>query len=779
MTAPSFLFRNADTSRGITSSGEGAYEFYHPLLPTTLLNAAGFLLILNGWNMNRLQADLTGYDGTADTAVQLLQMRAPRQAITPVVSWVGAGRIARSGAKWRYRYKDSRTGICSGLSPIPNLTFDLGVWTPVGGSTFLGQQVWFMLATSDKPASADTIELFANTTQEDNAWYLADSKATGVASYVLLTDNNTDDELFTREAVMTGVPSSIPDSPTWSVGLMPPLVRAWLHPAGRVFYFGLRRFGRYGPTSVPITVTEGGDLVSLNSIADRTRLVEPGRIGQRVRFYTSITPITNIVDPTVYRIIKMESATTFRVYPELQVSSSLVAGATATTWYFSIEDDRDSRWTWMSEVNKPWLIDPLKTLAAGDDYDDGVMVWFSYKGDVFMQSKRRIYQADNAAMEDPSRATTFTPIVEEGTPGFYSGCITPIGYVYWHETRGVRLFLGGYSMALTGSFQHGLYGTMVPEELPFSEFPPREQFLNVDPGYTEDVKCVFDGEHKTVIISYVPLGSSGFRESMIFSLADHCWRGPYREGFTAHGHIRSLGTVNLLTFGDAYGSLFTREAQVLDMVPTIVTTFAGAGTITATSTNRTFSDVSAHFNVDADKRLRGSPIWFYDGTYYYFARIADVLSDILLELDAPPVREDGVQTIPVVAWTYGVGSIRWSVVTAYLDYPGDQDGPGDPGKIVYWNTLSTRFLRGTSSESFEVGAAKDGSGVYVGTATSTSGATYTTPTRNVNGKTWGLFRLQGEGASCQIRLRGTARAGHPQITKMNLRGTEKEGDLAP
>ena len=82
-TAPNYRFKNATATRGLISSGEGSAEFLHPSLPTKFIPSNGFLLILNGWNLNRRMADTVGHDGTASTAVQLLQMRAPRQALMP------------------------------------------------------------------------------------------------------------------------------------------------------------------------------------------------------------------------------------------------------------------------------------------------------------------------------------------------------------------------------------------------------------------------------------------------------------------------------------------------------------------------------------------------------------------------------------------------------------------------------------------------------------------------------------------------------------------------
>ena len=767
MTAPSFTFRNADTSRGTTAAGETTYEFYHPLLPATVFAAAGYLLILNGWNLNRCMADIVGYDGTVATAVHMLQMRAPREAILPLLSQPGEGNVFRQNALWRYRWKDSTTGECSGLSPISSTTYNVGVETPAGGQTYLGQTAWFYIPTSSKPASADTIQLLACSSGEANVWYIADEKPTGASSYVLLTDDWNDADLINQTYVVTGTPTAQPAGMTWGEGVMPPLVKAWAHPSGRTFYYGVRRFGRYGPNEIAVTVTQGSDLVTIASTVDRTRVVEPGRTGQRVRFYSSITPITNIVDPTVYRLIKTESASTFRVYPELQVSSSLASGATATTWYFAIEDDRDARWTWMSEPNIPWLIDPLKVLAAGDDFDDGVMHWFSTPGTgdlttvngsgrIFMQTKRRIYAASGTISDDPSRNTLFTVVASEGTPGFWSGCETPFGWVFLHETRGIRIFDGVVCRPLGKEFD--VYG----------EFKPEDQYQNFEPSMLEEVRLSYDDDNRALIVAHVPLGGSQLNNTLQYATTERNWRGPNRECVSATGKMRSSSTNDVFVTGDPYGNLLVREAQVLDVMPTI-TGFAGTGTITSVETNRVFSASAVTWDGDSDERVRGSPIWFYDGTYYYFARIVDVIGTHQVELDGPPTREDGTLGTLTTGWTFGVGSIRWSLTTAYID------AEGDPAKPFNVFKVDTRFKRGTTSETFEIGWSNDGDGTFAGPHQNLT--TATAPTRDVNGKVHGEMLLEHESAVGQVRARGIARAGHPQITRAVLIAVEKGGAL--
>ncbi len=769
MTAPAFKFRNADTSRGLVASSEASAEFYHPLLPVTLLAASGFLLQLNGWNLNRCMADTIGPDGTAATSVQLLQMRAPREPITPMVSWVGPpGRVFRLGAKWRYRWRDSRTGVASGLSPLPDFERNMGVVTPAGSSTYLGQTAWFNLPTSGKPPAADTIDLFANTAQEDDVWYLADSQAIGTASYVLLTDNNTDEELFGRLFVVTGSATATPAGPTWSEGVMPPYVKAWLAPTNRVFYFCRKRWESPGASDARVAVVQGSDLATINQ---GTTLVDPGRVLQRVRFFSGFNPVVGISDPTVYRLIKVESATTFRVWPEIAVSAELASGASAN-WYFTIEDDIPLNWTQMSEPNKPWLIDPLKTLAAGDDADDGVLHWFTTPGSgdlnsatgtgrVFMQTMRRIYSTSGsvvsggAVSDNPAQSTLFSVAVGEGTVGPWSGCETPAGWAYWHAERGARIFDGVASRPLE----------RVPDL--YGEALAKDQIATFEPSMMEEIRAVYDEANRVVLFSYVPTGGSTPTRVMAFSMPERNWRGPNRDVVMASGKMRSTSSSDVLVIGDNDGGLLVREAQALDVTPTVAG-FAGTGTITSIESARIFSDSSGPFTDGTNTifaELRGSPIWFTDGTDWFFSRIVGVLSATQVELEGPPVKEDGTAAALTVGWTFGIGSIRWSLTTAYIDAEGD---PAKPVEAFY---LDLRLRRGATSETFEAGASRDGGTTFYGVADMAP------PTRDVNGKIHARMRFKQRGGVVQLRLRGISRAGEPQITRPVLVGEEFDEEL--
>lgn len=765
MTAPAFRFLSANSSRGTISTGEGSTEFYHPLLPACLVPAAGFLLILNGWNLNRCMSDITGHDDTAATAVHTLQMRAPREPLEPLVSPVGEGRTFRPGAKFRYRWRNALTGECSGLSPIPTTSLNLGVETTNTGTTYLGQTSYFYIPTTNKPASADTLDLFANTTEEDDVWYLADSKSTSTNgtpdSYVLVSDNSTDDELFTRLAVISGSASSIPAGMEWSEGLMWPVVKAWPHPTGRTVYYGIRRRGRIWNYNTRLSVTQGSDLVTMSATGNEDSIViEPGRIGQRLNIFLTSALDTPLPDPTVYRIVKVESSTTFRISPEIQISGYIPEGTTSGDLRFTIEDDRDARYSWVSEPNIPWLIDPLKILAAGSDFDDGPMAWFTVGSNIFIQTKRRIYQVMNSLTDDLSKSTLFISGPDEGTVGFFSGCETPFGWVYVHENRGVRYFDG------VNCFPLGALGDA------FQEFQPQTQFSSFEPTMLEEVRCFYDAEHRAVIVGYVPTGESVLKECLVFSSAERVWRGPYKDCVYSAGYLRTTASANTFVVGDNSGNLLTREAQARDVVPTLsgVSTYP-TGTITAVDTKRVFTDSTGVFNNDSDERLRGSPIWFVSSTgVHYFARISDVLSGVQLELEAPPVAEDGTLGTLTTGWTYHIGAIRWSIKTAYID------GGGDPCKPIEAHKLHVRFRRGTVTETFEASASENANGTFSGPRTSSSAAAV--DTRDVNAHVHGELRLKREGALVQLQLRGLAKYGEPEITRATLIMDEREGALA-
>lgn len=754
MSEPAFLFKRATTTRGVTSSGEGSAEFWHPLLPVCMEPANGWLTILNGYNANRKMADVFGYDGTTDTAIELLQMRAPRSPLMPAVSAIGSGRIFGRGYFWRYRWRNSRTGEFSGLSPLPTWRVDLGSEQPIGGTGYLGQMVFFVFDVTDRPPNADTLELFRNASSRSDIVYKVLSESIAGATTVTLVDNLTDDEILVGTEIVS---IDVPSGPTWGEGVMPPVAKARVHASKRTFYWGQRRWGEIAFPGNTLAVTQGSDLVTLNAtVAIDRRIMDPGRVGQRIRFFSSGSYATEIYDPTVYRILKIESETTFRVYPEIQLSDSIASGGTAN-WYYVVTDDRDSRWTWMSEPGLPWLIDPNKTIATGDDYDDGVMAWFNVGTTLFCQTRRRIYAAYDDATIDPSLSIQFQQVSDAGCVGLDAGCETPFGWVFVNEKRGVCLFDGA---------------TVSPLErdaTPRDEFLPRTQFQGFEPAALESVVCAYDPDERHVIVSYVPVGGSVRREVMVFSTPELNWRGQMRNRITAAGVMRSSDSSDKFVVGDGHGNLIVREDQALDVAPTSPNTLSLTGVVSSVQSVRIFTSSAATFNADSDERLRGCPIWFYDSgaDVYYLSTIADVLSGTKLELAHPPISEDGATGTVATGWTYGIGSIRWEVRTASID-------GGEPAFPKIAKALLLRFARGGATTTFKVGCSSDLDGSFHGERE--SAAVSPEPTVDVNGVVYADVPLEREGVAFQLRLRGTSRTGDPKITTALLQMAVSTGN---
>lgn len=739
---PNLSLRDASSSLGSASAGELANSLHHPFMPTRLIPSSGYLLVLNGVDQNRRLAENVGTDNATTTATLPLQMRAPRLALTPLMSMPGTGRVYRQGARWRYRYKNSSTGEFSGLSPIPTFSWNMGVTTPSGGTTYVGQTAYFRIYTDDAPPGADTLELFANTSGEIETWYLADVKSFSGSAYVALKDDNTDDELRTKDAVDVINPSG----PAWGDGIMPPVTDAIVHTTARTLYSGLERFGSF--RSRDVSLTQGSDLVTING-SPWAGMLDPGRVGQRVLFSSSAaTAFVPWGDPTVYRIAAFVTADTFRVYPEIQISSEMTAGATASK-YMAIEDDRDGRAIYMSEPGRPWLIDPAKTINAGESFDDDVLKVFALGTSFFAQTMHRIYGLTNDFSVDPSQSIYVVPGPMEGMVGRHAGCVTPFGWVFLTAQRGVRVFDG------TGVSPLGAEGDS------YEEFKPESQFARIEPSAMEITRIFIDKKTNTIWVAYVPLEGSAITEAMTFHPAERVWRGPHRVRLFSSGEIDTATDDSTTVFGDDCGNLLVadREDGVFrDAVPTSITTATYTGTVTSITNARIFADSGNTFDADADQRLRGCPIWFTDpSSNLYFGRIMDIFSSTALELDGPVVDETGATAVVATGWTYNIGAIRWTAITSYID-------GNDPIHPKHFNEFHCRFRRGSSSETFYADMAEDGSTTFKGEDTDLETASLSVASRDVSGVTWGQMRLYRRGAAAQLRLRGLSTNGDPQIT---------------
>src|SRR6185503_16587228 len=118
-----------------------------------------------------------------------------RQPLMPLISAPGNGGIIGQGFKWRWRWKNSKTGDCSGLSPSPTFKYDLGVPVSAGAEDWFGQTAYLRIPTATAATNADSIELFRNTTNQEDIWFSLGEKLINGASYVDFTDGYTDEEL--------------------------------------------------------------------------------------------------------------------------------------------------------------------------------------------------------------------------------------------------------------------------------------------------------------------------------------------------------------------------------------------------------------------------------------------------------------------------------------------------------------------------------------------------------------------------------------------------------
>jgi hypothetical protein len=738
-----FTFKNCVTSLGRTPSGECSEEVFHPVGRFSLVATNGMLLILNGINVNRKILDLYGYDDSADSAVSMLQMRPPYEPLSPLISTPGNGRIFGRGYKWRYRWKDSRSGECSGLSPSPTFKWNLGVETPTGTQRYLGQQVYFNIPNA-APFNADTLQLFRNSSQEEGIWYLvAEARATG--SYIYLRDDFPDDEIFTKET------AGLTPNPTWDEGLMPPVAKAYVHPTGRIWYYGLIRMGVHGrrgatsgslqPTSANAVLNPDNEwIITTANPVDTQNCINPARMGQRITA-TRGNVGGNVTGPgTGFRIVQVYQTGSgvfsyrVRLTPTLDLNAPPFDAADSQTAYI-IEDDRDARSLYMSEPAKPTQIDPLKTVFIGEDFDDNLYHLFSLGGVTYAQTSRRIYRITNDFTLDPSLSMEVMAASEEGTVGLWSGCWTPFGWVYLHETLGVRLFDGQMSRPL-GS------------QSVLDDFIARTQVDRIQLACKNETLLSYDEPNHKVVVSYIPSGRSHFTETLVYDPLTDTWRGPYRETVYSSGVVRAPGGDETTLFGDEHGNLFSREEQALDLVQAAsgVTT-SGSVTSTSTSVNGRFLTASAATFTGGGERVRGCPIWVTRSGTYYYSVISDVVDINNLELLHKLVDVDGNETVPTSGDTFQIGAIHWSLETTYIH----ADEPIQPKK---WGRLRMGFRRAAAGGGYTVAVSLDDSGTFVGEQleSGSEAAASVTPTNEV----YAEARLMRTAKAFTLRLRGLA-----------------------
>ena len=78
---------------------------------------------------------------------------------------MNGGKIFGNGYKWRIRFRNSGTGECTGLTPLYEQGYNMGV-AGVGG-IWMGSTAYFYLSGVATTNGLDTIDLFRNTSSQD------------------------------------------------------------------------------------------------------------------------------------------------------------------------------------------------------------------------------------------------------------------------------------------------------------------------------------------------------------------------------------------------------------------------------------------------------------------------------------------------------------------------------------------------------------------------------------------------------------------------------------
>lgn len=700
-----FDYERADAINQLRSGG----PVIHPLLRYNLIPVSGYMLVLNGFTENERMSD----PDTEVTPGRPLIMRAPPGELTPMLSGpVDGGHVFGVGLKWRYRYLNTFTGEASGLSPLPSEGWDVGSddgANHVGETVLLGPQ-----AGLGSAEGMDKVQVFRNTSGQERLWYLVgEADYDGSNTQVLIEDNLSDDEIQSKEQ------ASLKPNPGRLDGFVWPVRKAYLHPSGWTWYYGILRGGRryYGGQSIQLTANDNVPGSGLIQYGDGTTVE-----GWRFRPLTDNTDAA-IVDKNEYHV--WHNGATIVPAPE----TSVVVKS------YELVDDRDGRIIFAARPGQPTQIDLEATLSIGRDQSDDLMNVFSWTDGEGRQrtmavTRNRLYLLTDDVTLEPHLTYGTQVVAEEGQAGFDAGAMTPFGYVFVNE-RGVRVFDGVRARAL-GS------------DNPFEDFLPQDQFLGVEVDQLENVLVVYDPTNHKLHVSFVPLDGHTTENTLTFDPAVGNWRGPNRRRIFSAGALKSPSGEKVFLLGDDLGNLVVDEEQVEDVVPDI-STHTLSGTITAVSDGNgmLFSDSTATFDPDGDQALVGCPVVITqtDGTVQV-NWIARVISTTELQLVNPP------SSTLTVGWAYAIGAIRWQLVTAYLD-------GGLPTQKQRFAQLRMRFELGTTdSFSTEVSVA--------GGAWADAGQTPTA----TSGEIHEAIKVHRGGRVFQVRLSGTANEGEPRITEV-------------
>lgn len=691
------------------------------LVPTRAL-----LLQLNGetenkkWDMRKI----VGLDTSS-----ALHLQAPFGQLRPAISYAGgSGRIFGQDYRWRFRYSRSSTGEASGMSEIPSVGVNMGREAPAGSTNVVGQKAIFNFVPDDFNTGvnanigggATTLQIFRNTSNQLDVWYLVGELSLPAAGEFTFEDNTPDEELIANEQ------ASLRPNPQYALGIMPPMARAYQHPTGRTLYYGIRRMGPYEGTSATLTTGERDVDASLRTTENGMR-----RIGQR--FVPLETSGGTYTDDTIYRICAYDrdgAGAGIAVNPPVVASDDMTDDvATLTKW--EVRDDRDGRLFYMSEPGAPGQIDFAKAVSPGTDADDGVLFIGGFRGQTVLFTRRRIYLVLDDFSEDPSLTMRFSIAAEEGTYGLWTTTVTEEGFVFVNE-RGVRVFdLASPPRALGG-------------EQFYSQFPALSQFRGVESSLLAESFVCYDATTHRSYWSYAPAGRQAPEETLVFDHETRQWRGPWRRQVYSFGTVRSSAGEDVPMFGDLFGNLIQDETAVSDVVN--ATTHTTSGTITSVQDGNglVFTDSTATLDPESDKRLVGCPIVLNDGNGSVYQNwIADVPSGTQIMLAHFP--EGALST----GWTYTIGSIDWKLTTA----PFDANEPIQHKTLV---KLRTRFERGDAG-TFTIETSTDGD-------TDIEAKTQPVDISTSKSEVHDASPVNAGGRMFSVSLSGTSTNGHPKIT---------------
>ena len=567
--------------------------------------------------------------------------------------------------------------------------------------------------------------LYRNTTSQEGVYLLlAELENPDVSEYVDFVDNFTDQDIDTNET------DGLYKNPRNAQGMLPAYARGHLHSTNRVFLYGLEERNVYRLGTVDLTL----DTDIVESTASTLCRFESGMIGCRFRpKHTSVG--VDIVDDTVYRIIEIISDTKIRVTPNIKTNVLMAGGAAVTS--LEIIDDRSGMTFHISEPGKPWSYDPLGALSPANSSADRLRFIGAYMGKTFLVSSQSIYVLLDDYTVSPIDTIRFQEVVQEGTWGLWSCCVTPFGLVYVNDL-GVRVFNGQSAPVPLGAS-------------PTEEFPS-DLLANADSSFKRYIRVYYNPTTKLVHVSYAVAGTSRTTAELVFSPATNAWRGPWYREITAADIMLNEDGSSVFVTGGMWGDLGEDGEQELDNVNP--TTHVISGTVALIyNTEPRFIGVESDVDVEGDARVLGCNFFMTSAAGdIFYSKVAGVINSTTL------VLADYYD--PNVVWTtYSIGAIRWDLLTAYLD--GGE--PIQPKTLEY---VRLRFDRGDNAETFEVVSISEDDGTEV---VDEGGDV------DVNNSIYRLARPEAGGRAFQLKLRGTAESGLPRLTTAVVDMTIGEG----